>query len=285
MRCDVNISIHPVGTDTFGTRTEIKNMNSLSFIEKAMQYEYERQCDILDSGKKVEQATMRFDEHTGETSVMRTKEDAQDYRYFPEPDILTVNIPQSFVEEVRSQLPELPLEKLERYINELGISQANARQLYKYFNVCSWFESVLNFGASAKQTANLIIGTVFSRFNTEEEREKFEIALSPEDMAQLVKLVDEKKINITLAQMTLAKMLDGGGKISDYISPEDIKGVDDSELEKLCRQAIEANPQAVADFKAGKEKAIFALYGFIKRATQGKADIQQADAIIKNLLK
>lgn len=284
MRCDVNISLRPAGSKALGTRTEIKNMNSMSYIEKAMRYEYERQADLLDSGEEIVQATLRYDETTGETSVMRTKEDAQDYRYFPEPDVLTINIPQSFVDGVARELPELPLEKFRRYSDELKINPANARLLYKYKRVCDWFEAVLAAGASAKHTSNLILGTVYAFLGTEEEKEKFCIKVAAEEMAELVKLIDGGKINVTLAQMTLNKMLEKGGKVSDYVTEQDVAGVDGGELEELCRQAIAANPQAVADYKSGKEKAIFALYGFIKRATQGKADIRKADGIIKKLL-
>lgn len=285
MRCDVNISLRPEGSKTLGTRTEIKNMNSMSFMERAISYEYSRQAEILSGGGEVEQATMRFDEHTGETSVMRTKEDAQDYRYFPEPDILTVTIPESKVKEIGEALPELPLEKLKRYTGELNISEANAKLLYKYKAVCDWLESVLKAGGGVKHTVNLIIGTIFSKLATEEDKEKFDISVAPAEMAKLVKLIDEGKLNVTLAQSTLLKMIESGKGVDVFISAEDVQGIDDSELAELCKGAIAANPQAVTDFKNGKEKAIFALYGYIKRATQGKADIGKADAIIKQLIK
>lgn len=285
MRCDVNISLRPEGSKTLGTRTEIKNMNSMSFMERAIAYEYERQAEILDGGGEIVQATMRFDEHTGETSVMRTKEDAQDYRYFPEPDILTVHIKQSTVEEAREALPELPLDKLRRYTGELGISDFNARLIYKYKRVCDFLEEAINCGAGAKRAANLIVGTVYSTLATEEDKERFEISVTPRDFAKLVKYLDDGKINATLAQMTLLKMLESGEGVDKFISESDVAGMDDNQMTELCRQAIEANPQAVADFLGGKEKAISALYGFIKRATQGKADIKKADEIIKKLLK
>ena len=236
MRCDVNISLKEEGSDMLGTRTEIKNMNSVSFIEKAMAYEAARQAEILDAGGKIEQATMRFDESTGETYVMRTKEDAQDYRYFPEPDLLTVNIPQQKVEEIAAALPELPLEKLRRYTGELGISAQNAHLLYKYKAVCDFFDSCIAQGAGAKNLSNLILGTIYSTLPTEEEKEAFDIKISAEDMAQLVKYVDGGKINITLAQMTLSKMLKEGGALSDYISETDLAGVSEGELEALCRE-------------------------------------------------
>lgn len=284
MRCDVNISLRPEGSTELGTRTEIKNMNSMSFIEKAMAYEYSRQADVLSSGGKIEQATLRFDEHTGETYVMRTKEDAQDYRYFPEPDILTVVIPGEKVTQISKELPELPLEKLRRYVDALGINEHNAKLLCKYKSVCDFFEETVSNGASAKHAANLITGTIYSTLSTEEDKEKFELRIDSSEFAKLIRLVDDGKINVTLAQMTLSKMLESGKGVDEFISAEDIAGVDEGELEKLCREAITSNPQAVADFKAGKEKAISALYGYIKRATQGKADIKKADEIIKKLI-
>ncbi|MDE7084072.1 MAG: Asp-tRNA(Asn)/Glu-tRNA(Gln) amidotransferase subunit GatB, partial [Clostridia bacterium] len=277
MRCDVNISVMQEGATEFGTRTEIKNMNSITYIEKAMAYEYERQIDVIESGGKIVQATLRYDEHTGETSVMRTKEDAQDYRYFPEPDILTVLIPESKVEEIREQLPELPTDKLRRYIGELKINPATAKLLYKYKRVCDFAEAAFALGAGVKNTVNLIVGTLYSKLETEEDKEKFALPVTPEQMAELVKLVDGGKVNITLAQKTLAQMAEEGKPVSAYLKPEDIAGLDDSQLAEICKQAIAANPNAVADFKGGKEKAIFALYGFVKKATQGKADIGKAD--------
>lgn len=285
MRCDVNISLTLEGSDKLGTRTEIKNMNSMSHIERAMRYEYARQAELLDCGEQVVQATLRFDEATGETSVMRTKEDAQDYRYFPEPDLLTVNIPQSVVDEIALSLPELPTEKKKRYIEEYKINPANAAILCKYKAVCDFLEKVIALGGGVKNTANMIVGTVFSTLATEEDKERFEIALSAEEMAKLVKLADEGKINVTMAQLTLGKMLESGLPLSEYIKPEDVIGISDEELTEICKQAIAVNPKVIEDFKGGKDKAICGLYGFIKRATQGKADIRKADAILRSLIK
>lgn len=284
MRCDVNISVKPVGSEQLGTRTEIKNMNSLSYIVKAMEYEFARQVDVLESGGKIEQATLRYDEHTGETSVMRTKEDAQDYRYFPEPDLLTVEIPEERVEEIKRFLPELPDEKLHRYINELKINPQTAKLLYKYSAVCAFVEKVISLGAGVKNAVNLTVGIIYSTLATEEEKERFEIKVSAEEMAKLVKLADGGKINITLAQKTLADMLEEGKPVSAYITERDVAGIPDSELEEICKRAIESNPKVVEDYKNGKDKAIFALYGFIKKATGGKADIPQADGILRKLL-
>lgn len=285
MRCDVNISLSPAGSGRLGTRTEIKNMNSVSFIEKAMAYEAARQAEILDAGGKVEQATMRYDEGTGETYVMRTKEDAQDYRYFPEPDLLTVKIPESKVEEIAASLPELPLEKFRRYTGVLGISAQNARQIYKYKAVSDFFDECISLGAGAKNLSNLIVGTVFSTLATEEDKESFKIKVTPAALAELVKYTDGGKINFTLAQHTLVKMLEGGGNVSDYLKPEDLAGISRDELVNLCREAIKNNPAAVTDITSGKLKAMGSLFGFIKRASGGKADIKECEKIIRELLK
>jgi len=284
LRCDVNISVKRDGESALGTRTEIKNMNSVSYIEKAMRYEYARQCEVLEEGGKIEQATLRYDEHTGETSVMRTKEDAQDYRYFPEPDLLTVVIPEEKVEEIAASLPELPTEKLKRYVEELKINPQTAKLIYKYKRVCAFVEEVLSLGAGVKNTVNLTTGVLYSKLPTEEDKENFAVKVTAEEMAKLVKLIDGGKINITLAQQTLAKMAEEGKGVEAYIKPEDTKGVDEGELREICKQAIAATPAAVSDYKGGKDKAIFALYGYIKKATGGKADIKLADVILKELI-
>ncbi len=285
MRCDINISVREAGTTAFTTRTEIKNMNSVNFMEKAIAYEFGRQKEVYSSGGKIEQATLRYDEHTGETYPMRTKEDAQDYRYFPEPDILTVTIPDSYIEAVKASLPELPLEKLRRYTGELGIADGNARLIVKHKAVADYFEKAVALGASPRRAANMIVGTIYATLASEDDKEQFDINVDAEEFAKLIRLTDDGKINTTLAQMTLGKLLESGGKVEDYISSEDVAGMGVDALQQICREAIAANPKAVADFKGGKEKAISAMFGYVKRATGGKADIRKAETIIRDLLK
>ncbi len=285
MRCDINISVREAGTSAFTTRTEIKNMNSVNFMEKAIAYEFERQKEVYSSGGRIEQATLRYDEHSGETYPMRTKEDAQDYRYFPEPDILTVTIPDSYIEEMQAALPELPLEKLRRYTSELGIPDANARLIVKYKAVADYFEKAVSLGASPRRAANMIVGNIYASIATEEEKEKFQISATAEEFAKLIRLTDEGKINTTMAQITLGKLLEEGGAVEDYISKEELEGMGEDDLRKICEEAVAASPQAVADFRKGKDKAIFAMFGYVKRATGGKADIKKAEAIIRSLLQ
>jgi len=284
MRCDVNLSLRKPGDPNFGVRTETKNINSLSFIQKAVMAEAERQADILDAGGTIVQQTMRYDEKTNSVAPMRDKENSDDYRYFPDPDILRFCIDDEKVEEIRASLPELPFDKLKRYINVLGLSEAIARQIFKYRKVAEFFEGALAEGASVKNAANLIVGTIFSNMDTEEEKELFDIRISASQFAALVKLADEKKINIGVAQSTLQKMLKSGKSVEEFIRPEDLVGISDETLENLCKEAIEANPKAAADVRNGKDKAINMMFGYIMKKTGGKADIRKAEALLRKLI-
>jgi len=284
MRCDVNLSLRKPGDSRFGVRTEIKNINSLSFIRKAVIAEAERQADILDAGGIIVQQTMRYDEGTNSITPMRDKENSDDYRYFPDPDILRFSIDDEKVEEIRKSLPELPFDKLKRYVNDLGLPEATARLIFKYRKVAEFFEGTLAEGASVKNTANLIVGTIFSNMDTEEEKELFDIRISADQFAALVKLADEKKINIGVAQSTLQKMLDSGKSVEEFIKPEDLVGISDEELESLCKEAIDANPKVVADVRGGKDKAINMLFGYIMKKTGGKADIRKAEVLLRKLI-
>jgi len=284
MRCDVNLSLRKPGDNQFGVRTEIKNINSLSFIQKAIMAEAERQADILDAGGTIVQQTMRYDEATNSVTPMRDKENSDDYRYFPDPDILRFSIDEIKIEEIRASLPELPFDKLKRYVNVLGLPEATARQIFRYKRVAEFFEGALAEGASVKNAANMIVGTIFSNMDTEEEKELFNVKISAAQFAALVKLADEKKINIGVAQSTLQKMLESGKPVEEFIKPEDLVGISDEELEKLCKEAIDANPKAVEDFRNGKEKAINMLFGYIMKKTSGKADIRKADALLRKMI-
>ena len=299
MRCDVNISVRPAGSEAFGTRTEIKNMNSINNIAKAMEYEYDRQVDLIESGGKVVQETLRYDDATGTTSSMRSKEDAHDYRYFRDPDLVTINISRDEVEELRAQLPELPADKCRRYIDELGIPEKDAALLTKYRRISEFFDAAIEGVKSPKTVSNFIIGQMFRRTETEDDKEKFEVGITPQMLGELVKLLDSGKIRNNLAKSTLEKMLDSGkgaleftlekmldsGKGAlEFISESDMGGVDDNALLELCQNAIAGNAKAVADFKGGKEKALKALVGNVMKNSRGKADAQAAEAKIKALI-
>jgi len=285
MRCDVNISVRPEGSEKLGTRTEIKNMNSISFIAKAMEYEYNRQVDLIESGEKVIQETLRYDDVSNTTSSMRGKEDANDYRYFRDPDLVTIHVPKEEVEKIRESLPELPAEKLERYVEELGLPEKDAQLLVKYRKVAEYFERAIEDTKTPKTAANFIIGQIFRTVENESEKEKFDIKVSAESLNELIKLLDSGKIRMNMAKSTLDRMLETGKKPSELISDSDMAGLSEDMVNDLCRQAIEANPNAVNDYKNGKEKAIKALVGFVMKNSRGKADAVAAEEKIKSMIK
>lgn len=285
MRCDVNISVRPEGSEKLGTRTEIKNMNSISFIAKAMEYEYNRQVDLIESGEKVIQETLRYDDVSNTTSSMRGKEDANDYRYFRDPDLVTIHVPKEEVEKIRESLPELPAAKLERYVEELGLPEKDAQLLVKYRKVAEYFERAIEDTKTPKTAANFIIGQIFRTVENESEKEKFDIKVSAESLNELIKLLDSGKIRMNMAKSTLDKMLETGKKPSELISDSDMAGLSEDMVNDLCRQAIEANPNAVNDYKNGKEKAIKALVGFVMKNSRGKADAVAAEEKIRAMIK
>lgn len=285
MRCDVNISVRPEGQKEFGTRTEIKNMNSIAFMAKAIEYEQERQIDIIESGGSVQQETLRYDDATNTTSSMRGKEDANDYRYFRDPDLVTINVTDQEVEELEKTIPELPDEKLERYVEKLGIPEADAQLLVKYRRVAEYFERASEGTANPRTAANFIIGQIFRTIENESAKEEFDIPVSAESLRELIKLLDSKKIRMNLAKSTLDKMLETGKKASELISEKDMGGLDEEATKKLCQEAVDANPNAVVDYKNGKEKAVKAIVGYVMKNSRGKADAMKAEEIIKQIIQ
>lgn len=282
MRCDVNVSLHRE-SEPWGTRTEIKNINSLSNIVRAMELEMERQEDILDAGERVIQSTMRYDANSDTVYVLRSKENADDYRYFPEPDILRFYISPEMVENIRASLPELPDAKLKRYL-EMGLPENNARLIYKYRNVTAFFDAAVAEGAGASNVLNMIIGTIYAVLQTEEDKENFDIKISSHQLAELVKLVDAKKIRANKAKEVLAQMLESGKDVTEYIKAEDMAGLSDDDLRVLCQGAVDANPKAVEDIKNGKDKAINVMFGYVMKNSRGKADVTKAEAIIRDII-
>ena len=283
MRCDVNISVAEEGAPA-GTRTELKNLNSVSAVERAMEHEFLRQCNILSGGGRVEQSTLRYDEKSGATLAMRAKEDARDYRYFPEPDIPDIVIPPSEVALIKKSLPRLPAQRLAEYTS-LGVGGNAASLLCRYRRACDFFESCLKFGAGAKTAANLIVGTVYASLLTEDDKLDFRIAVSARDMADIVKYVDGGRMNITRAQLVLGRMLKEGVPLNDCVGEDELSAMSADSLKELCREAIRLNPAAAADYRSGKVKAIGGFYGYIKRESGGRADIKLAEQILKELLK
>lgn len=284
MRCDVNISVRKKGASEFGTRAEIKNMNSISYIVKAMEHEFERQVDVIESGGKLVQSTLKYDENTNSTSVMREKEDAHDYRYFRDPDLVNIYTPRSEIEEIRSSLPELPDKKLNRYINELNIPEKDAQSLVKYKRIAEYFELSHAGLKNPKNAANFILGQIFRRFENESEKEEAKITSPPEHLNSLLKILEEGKIKMNLAKSTFEKMLDSGDPCEEILTEDDLTGIDDSALTSVCEKVVADNPKAVNDYLGGKEKAVKALIGNVMRELKGKADAIKTEEILISLI-
>lgn len=285
MKCDVNVSVKPEGSNKFGTRTEIKNMNSLTFMTKAIDYECERQIDLIESGEKVVQQTLRYNESTNSTSSMRDKEDAQDYRYFPDPDLVKIVLTEDQVNEIRKTLPKMPSDRMKKYINEFGISDKDATLLIKYKAVSDFFENSIEKLKSPKIVSNFILGEIFRHIETESEKEKFDILISPTQLNELALLVEQNKVNMNLAKKTLAKMLESGKSVRDFISEDDMKGISEDDIIKICKEAISSSQDAVKDYLEGKEKALKSILGFVMRQTKGKANALEVEKILIELIK
>lgn len=284
LRCDVNISVRPQGSEEFGTRTEIKNMNSFTNMEKAMAYEYDRQIDLLESGGKVIQETLRWNPDEGITTPMRGKEDAHDYRYFREPDLVTIYTTDQEIEAIRKELPELPDARIARYQEEFGLPAADAQLLVKYRKIAEYFEAASQGLSNKKTVANFILGQIFRTLVTDEEKENGAVAIPPEYLHDLAKLLEDGKIKMNLAKTTLDKMLETKKPCTDFISEQDMGDIDEDTLRSICQSVVESNPKAVADFKGGKDKAVKALIGQVMKQTRGKADGRKAEAMMVEMI-
>ena len=285
MRCDVNISVRPVGSTEYGVRSEIKNMNSITFMTKAIDYEYERHVDLVESGEKVIQQTRRYNEASNSTESMRDKEDAQDYRYFGDPDLVEIILTKEEVEEIGKALPEMPDKRLKRYVEEFDISETDAQLLTKYKNVSDFFESASKEVKNPKTISNFIIGQIFRSIETESEKEKFDISITANQLADLVKLVESNKVNMNLAKKTLSKMLETGKDAKEFISENDMKEISEDELKSMCMEAIKANESAVKDYLSGKEKALKAILGNVMKQTRGRGNAQVIEKLLIELIK
>ena len=282
MRCDVNISVRRQGEAELGTRTEIKNMNSLSFITKAIKYEFERQVNLLEKGREVIQETRRYDEKSDMTEGMRGKEDADDYRYFPEPDIVTILISDDMIARLRASLPELPDAKVKRYVRAFGLPERDAQLLVKYKRIAAYFEEASYGLRQPKNAANFILGQVFQLLGTDEHKEQADIPASAADLNVLLKKVDDGKLNVNQARAIFARMLTGE-KLSE-IPIDGTKRISHADLAEICKAVIGENPAAAADYQSGKEKAIQTLIGGVMKRTKGNADAAEAKKVLVSLL-
>jgi len=284
LRCDVNVSVRKNGEEAFGTRAEIKNMNSLNFIAKAMEYEFNRQIDILESGGKIVQETRRYNSDLNITESMRGKEDADDYRYFRDPDLVTISVADKEIENYRNNLSELPREKMRRFTKEYGLPYDDAELLIKYKNVAEYFEKASKNVENKKIVSNYILSQIFRRLSTEEEKEECKISIPPEYLNELVILIEKKKLTSNMARNTLEQMLDTGKPVMEFVSESDMEGIDEEALKSICEKAVAENEEAVISYLSGKEKAFGSIIGFIMKETKGKADAALATEIVKQII-
>jgi aspartyl-tRNA(Asn)/glutamyl-tRNA(Gln) amidotransferase subunit B len=285
-RCDANVSVRLQGSDKLGTRAEIKNLNSFRFLEQAIEYEVRRQIDILEDGGRIVQETRLYDPDKHETRSLRTKEDAHDYRYFPDPDLLPLEVSDQWLEEVKAALPELPQAKRERFTTQYGLTAYDAAVLTSGREVAAYFEATVS-GAdarTAKQCANWIAGNLSARLN----EEGLDIAQSKVSSAQLRGLVErivDGSISGKIAKDIFDAIWAGEGDADSIITARGLRQISDSsEIEKIVDQVIGANPKSADEYRAGKEKAFNALVGQVMKATKGKANPQQVNEILKRKL-
>ena len=284
MRADVNLSVREVGAEKFGTRTEMKNLNSFKAIARAIQGERERQIDLLEAGKEVIQETRRWDDNKEYSYAMRSKEDAQDYRYFPDPDLVPVYISDEWLDSIRSRQPEFRTEKMKRYKEEYDIPEYDIDIITGSKHLADIFEASVALGSQPKKVSNwLMVETM--RLLKEKEMEPEDIRFSPEHLSRLIALVDGKVINSSVAKEVFQVMFEEDVDPEQYVEEKGLKTVnDEGALRKVVEEVIAANSQSVEDYHNGKEKAIGFLVGQTMKAMKGKADPASVNQMLKELL-
>lgn len=284
-RCDVNVSVRPKGTDKLGTRREIKNLNSFRFMQQAIEYETRWQIETLEDGGKIEQATVLFNPDTGETRAMRSKEEANDYRYFPDPDLLPLAISAADISTVQAEMPELPEAMKARFISEYQLSAYDAAALTSSRAIASYFVDVVQaIGGEPKLAANWVMGSVAAKLNEEDK----DIATSPvaaTQLAGLLRRIADNTISNKIAKEVFDAMWQGEGEADSIIEQKGLKQVTDSgAIEAIIDEVLAANAAMVAEFKAGKDKAFNALVGQCMKASKGKANPAQVNELLKKKL-
>lgn len=284
MRADVNLSVREAGTEAFGVRTEMKNLNSFRAISRAIAGETGRQIDLLESGEKVVQETRRWDDAKGESYAMRSKEDAQDYRYFPDPDLVPISVSDEMLEEIRRKQPEFRGDKMKRYKEEFDIPDYDIDIITQSKHMADVFEATVALGAEPKKVSNWLMGETL-RLMKEREMDAQDLRFSPEHLARLIGLVDAKAINSSVAKEVFEVMFEENVDPEQYVEERGLKTVnDEGALKKAVEEVIAANPQSVADYRGGKEKAIGFLVGQTMKAMKGKADPGAVNKMLKELL-
>ncbi|MCG1023650.1 Asp-tRNA(Asn)/Glu-tRNA(Gln) amidotransferase subunit GatB [Sutcliffiella horikoshii] len=285
LRCDANISLRPVGQEKFGTKTELKNLNSFNFVQKGLEYEVIRQEQVLSSGGVIEQETRRYDESTKETILMRVKEGSDDYRYFPEPDLVALHIDDDWKERVRADIPTLPDERKKRYVEELGLPAYDAQVLTITKEMSDFFDGTVEAGADAKLASNWLMGEVSAYLNAE-NKELHDTALTPEGLAGMIKLLKDGTISSKIAKKVFKELIENGGDAEKIVKEKGLVQIsDEGTLRKMVGETLDANPKSVQDYKEGTERAIGFLVGQIMKASKGQANPQMVNKILIEEIK
>lgn len=281
LRCDANISIRPYGQEKFGTKAELKNLNSFAFVRAGLEHEEKRQAEVLLGGGIIDQETRRYDEKTKETVLMRIKEGADDYRYFPEPDIPPIYLDDAWKERIRKQIPELPDARKARYIDELGVSSYDAGVLTSSKALADFFEETAEAGADKKQAANWLMGDVAAYMN-KHLKELHELPLKPEALAKMINLIEDGTISSKIAKKVFAELVENGGDPEKIVKEKGLVQIsDEGQLTEIVGKILDENEQSIIDFKDGKGRALGFLVGQVMKATQGQANPPLVNKILK----
>ena len=283
MRCDANISIMPKGSKEFGTRAEIKNVNSFSALQRAIEYEIDRQIEIVEEGGKVVQETRLWDDNSRETRSMRGKEDAHDYRYFPEPDLMPLAISREWVEEIHAKMPELPAQKRERY-QSIGLSEYDAGIIVEQMSLALFFDKVLELGANPKTAVNFIMGEI-SAYLKETKLDITETKLTPENLNELISLIEKNTISNNIGKQIIIDMLKEGTSAKEIVEKKGLSQITDtSAIKEICEKVVEENPKEVESYKGGKVQLLGFFVGQVMKQSKGRANPKVVNQLLKEIL-
>jgi len=285
LRCDINVSVRPKGSDRLGTRTEIKNVNSFRFVQKAIEYEVERQIKVLQEGGQVVQETRTFDPSTGKTYTMRTKEEAEDYRYFPDPDLLPLVVKEEWIEEIKRTMPELPHQRLERLLSQYGISEYEAKIFVQHKELGDFFEEAVKAFNEPKMIANWLLNDLLGLLN-EKQIPLEDSPVSPEGLAELVKLIKENVISTKIGKEVIKEMVETGKSASQIVEEKGLKQItDEGAIRKIVEEVLSRFPSEVERFRQGEEKLLGFFVGQVMKETKGKANPKLVNQILREVLK
>lgn len=281
LRCDANISLRPVGQKEFGTKTELKNLNSFAFVRAGLEYEVKRQTKILSEGGEIQQETRRYDEKTKKTILMRVKGDADDYRLFPDPDLVPIYIDDEWKERIRKEIPELPDARKKRYVEELDLPEYDAGVITATKEMADFFEATVDFGADVKQASNWLMGDV-SAYMNKHLKEVHELAITPDGLAKMIKLIENGTISSKIAKQVFAELVENGGDPEVFVKEKGLVQIsDEGKLREIVGNVLDENEQSIVDFKDGKGRALGFLVGQVMKATKGQANPQLVNKILK----